>query len=372
MAKLGYGTDLATVFTGELDEINLEAQPRDYLLNADCRDLACWLIDQTIKLNIGNEIKYYIEYPLPAGVTKFWLTPGATNHPDIADIVKDLCLRAGFAAADVVVEATGIQLNPKFERLSYMDAINELCTASGFEFFVDEDGKARFYYPTDRSPEITNKSVVLSGTGWVLLGQEHLVAGSDRVTGSGGTVKYVRGTDYDLDLVGGKIRRLPSGSIPNGGTVAVSYIYAGWVFREGEDIFSLSLSLSRRNLYGTIRVAGEGAEGVAVTSSPLWDTCKVQGDKVLFADNSYLDSKAKCQACADRLQQDMLRRYVCASFVAVGNPWLQVGDNIMVVESSSTISEVYKILSLSYDLSPDGFIMTLRVFHVGYTPLTTA
>jgi hypothetical protein len=42
-----------------------------------------------------------------------------------------------------------------------MDAINELCTVSGFEFFVDEDGKARFYFPTDRQPSITNEEIYL-------------------------------------------------------------------------------------------------------------------------------------------------------------------------------------------------------------------
>jgi len=58
VAKLGYGSDLATVFTGEIDDVTISAQPRDYSISADCRDLACWLLDQQIKLVNGNAIKY--------------------------------------------------------------------------------------------------------------------------------------------------------------------------------------------------------------------------------------------------------------------------------------------------------------------------
>lgn len=371
LAKLGYGSNLATVFTGELDDVTMSAQPRDYIISADCRDLACWLIDQQVKLVEEGVTKYYIKYPLPEGVAGYWITPGGTTKPDAADIVKDLCMRAGFPEEDVIVEATGISLAPVFEKTSYMDAINELCTVSGFEFFVDEDGKARFYFPTGREPSIKDELKVLQSEDWVNLQKEHLVSGSDRVTDAGSGIVYTREVDYQIDLEKGRIRRLAGGDIPDFGSVKISYVYAGWVFREGEDIFSLKFGMSRRNIYGTIRVAGKGKEGVATAPPAMWDSSRVQRDKVLFADNQHLETQEECNECAARLKQDMLPRYTCAEFVAVGNPWLQVGDNIMVVESSTTISEVYKILSISFDMSSDGFTMALKTFHVGYTPLTT-
>ena len=371
VAKMGYGTDLVTVFTGEIDDVTMSAQPRDYNISADCRDLACWLIDKEISLVVGGKTKYYIKYPLPSGIKKYWITPGGATKPDVADIVKDLCMRAGFSSSNVVVEATGIKLAPTFEKTTYMDAINELCTVSGFEFFIDEDGKARFYFPTDREPSVTNEQHTLNDIDWVSLSHKHLVSGSDKVTTLDGGTTYSRNTDYEIDIENGKIRRLSGGGIADGATVKMGYVYAGWVFREGEDIFSLKFGISRRNIYGTIRVAGKNKEGVATAPSTLWDTSKVRREKVLFADNQHLESQEECNECASRLKQDMVRRYTCAEFVAVGNPWLQVGDNIMVVESSTTISEVYKILSISFDLSHDGFTMSLKTFHVGYTPLTT-
>lgn len=371
VAKMGYGEDVATVFTGEIDDMEMTAQPRDYSISADCRDMACRLIDKSISLVEGGKTKYYIKYPLPSGVKKYWITPGGTTKPDIADIVKDLCMRAGFAAGEVIIENTNIRLAPKFEKNSYMDAINELCTVSGFEFFVDEDGKARFYFPTDREPSITNEIVYLSDTAWTDIEHNHLISGSDTVKNESGSIKYTRGSDYDIDLENGKIRRLSGSTIPNNSNVKVGYVYAGWCFREGEDIFGLKFGSSRRNIYGGIRVAGKKKQGSAATSSTLWDTSKVPKDKVLFADNQNLETQEECTECAARLKQDMVRRYTCAEFEAVGNPWLQVGDNIMIVEASTTISEVYKVLSLSFELSSDGFVMAIKAFHVGYTPLTS-
>lgn len=371
VAKMGYGDNVTTVFTGEIDDMEMSAQPRDYSISADCRDMACKLIDKSISISISGKTKYYIKYPLPSGVKKYWITPGGTTKPDISDIVKDLCMRAGFSSASVIVEKTKIKLAPKFEKTTYMDAINELCTVSGFEFFVDEDGKARFYFPTDRQPSITNEEVYLSGTSYVSLEHNHLVSGSDIVKNESGSKTYKRDTDYAIDLENGKIRRVSSGAIPNNSTVKVSYVYAGWCFREGEDIFSLKFGSSRRNIYGSIRVAGKKKQGSASTSSTLWDTSKVPKDKVLFADNQSLETSEECTECAARLKQDMLRRYTSAEFDAVGNPWIQVGDNIMIVESSTTVSEVYKVLSINFELSPDGFVMAIKAFHVGYTPLTT-
>lgn len=372
VAKMGYGDNIATVFTGEIDEVQCGANPRDYNISVDCRDMACWLIDKQVKLVFSGETEYYIEYPLPAGIGEtYWLVPGATEIPDIADIVKDLCMRAGFNAADVIVEQTGITLDPMWEKMSYMDCINDLCTAAGYEFFVDEDGKCQFYHQSDRSPNISDASYVLNSTDWTDLGHISIVSGSDVVKDETLVTTYSRTTDYEIDLILGKIRRRIGSTIVDGATVKASFVFAGHVYQEGEDIYGLNLIISRRNMYGTIRVAGDGEEASAVATSPLWDTSRIDLDKVLFADNQYLDTIEKTQKCADRLKADMLNRYICTDFVCVAHPWLQVGDCVQVIESSTTITEIYKIMSISFDLSSDGFSSSIKAFHVGYTPISS-
>lgn len=366
VAKMGYGSNMATVFTGEIDEVQCSADPKAYTISVDCRDMACRLIDKQVKLVTDGETEYYIEYPLPSGVgATYWIVPGATEIPDIADIVKDLCMRAGFAEDEVFVEQTDIQLDPLWEKMSYMDCINDLCTAAGFEFFIDEDGCARFYHQTDRSPAVTDEYHSLAAN--FTLAHYPLVSGSEVLTSepNGGGTVFIKDTDYTINYATGYIE--PFGIV---GDSYCSYVYAAHVYQEGEDIFGLNLTLSRRNVYGTIRVAGDGEEASAITTSPLWDGSRVDADKVLFADNQYLDTLTKTQKCANRLKLDMLNRYVSTDFVGVAHPWLQVGDCIQVIESSTTISEIYKITAISFDLSPDGFSSSINSFHVGYTPLT--
>jgi hypothetical protein len=367
VAKMGYGDNIATVFTGEIDEVQCQADPKAYTISCDCRDLACWLIDKQVKLITGGETEYYIEYPLPAGISggNYWLEAGVATIPDIADIVKDLCMRAGFEADDVIVEQTGITLDPMWEKMSYMDCINDLCTAAGFEFYVDEDGKARFYHQTDRSPAVTDEYHDLSAN--FTLAHYPIVSGSEIFSSepAGAGTVFIKDTDYTINYATGAVS--PFGIV---GDCYCSYVYAAHVYQEGEDIFGLNLTLSRRNIYGTIRVAGDGEEASATVTSPLWDGSRVDLDKVLFADNQYLDELTKVQKCANRLKLDMLNRYVSTDFVCVAHPWLQVGDCIQVIESSTTISEIYKITAISFDLSPDGFSSAINSFHVGYAPLT--
>jgi hypothetical protein len=120
-------------------------------------------------------------------------------------------------------------------------------------------------------------------------------------------------------------------------------------------------------MYGTIIVTGDGAEGTALAASPIWDTATVRSSKVMFVDNQYLDNDPKCQAAADLLKSDMEAHYAEVNFEAVGNPWIQIGDSIRVVESSSTISEVYRVTGISLAISPDGFIMQMKAYNIGYT-----
>jgi nucleoside-specific outer membrane channel protein Tsx len=104
VARMGYGDDVATVFTGEIDDMEMSAQPRDYSISADCRDMACKLIDKSITLVEGGKTS------ITLNIRFRWcekiLDHSRSNQAGYSDIVKDLCMRAGFASADVIVEKT--------------------------------------------------------------------------------------------------------------------------------------------------------------------------------------------------------------------------------------------------------------------------
>jgi hypothetical protein len=294
----------------------------------------------------------------------------------IETIVKDLCVRAGFAPDDITIEPTYINLEISFDRMTYGDAIEQLCTLSGFEILINDDGHVLFYYPTDRQPEAVDEEIVLYGTDSSWIYYYPIVTSSIVVySGAGKTgQKYSSSTDY-LITVGDyenpwSIERRAGSAIPDESTVYVSYVYAAYVFKEGVDIFNLGLTTTRRDLYGQIFVEGDTCSGLYLTSTPRWDGSVVTEDKVLFVQDENIDSDAKAQAVADRLGADMICRTVTSEFAAIAVPWLQVGDCIQIIESSSTISEIYKITSLSFYYGPKEAIMTMKTYHYGYAPLT--
>jgi len=197
-------------------------------------------------------------------------------------------------------------------------------------------------------------------------------------------------TDFDDNVfmglsAGGLFKWIPGGTgagIPPGGSIEdvelgdpasekvyVDYVYPAWTFKEGEDIFGLKIRLSRRDIYGKIRVTGEDTDGIYSTVSPRWDTQVVPSDKVLFIDQPYVDEYVTAQEIAYRKGRDMLRRGIMCDFAAIAVPWLQVGDCFQVIESSTTISEIYRIVTLDLEFSPQGFIMYIQAYHYGYAPI---
>jgi hypothetical protein len=191
-------------------------------------------------------------------------------------------------------------------------------------------------------------------------------------TGKTGTL-YAVTTDYiitagDPDTPWTIVRSVGS-SIPDGATVYVSYVYAAWVFQEGVDLFQLSLTLDQSDIYGKIIVEGTDCSGTYVTTSPRWDTSTIESDKILFVSDENLYTNAQCQACANRLGVEMLAHGTAAVFAAVAVPWLQVGDCVQIIESSTTISEIYRITEISLDFGSDGAVMTFSAYHYGYAPI---
>lgn len=143
---------------------------------------------------------------------------------------------------------------------------------------------------------------------------------------------------------------------------------AAYVFREGEDIISLGYTISDTDLYYEAVVYGQDAEGNVIKASAQFGaplTYKLFSQKVLKIDAQEADTVAKCQEIADRAVALMLCRARVVDFAAVAVPWLQIGDFIQVIETSSTISELYRITDMAFNQDPNGFTMSIRCYWYG-------
>ena len=352
---LGYGSELVRSFTGELDDVIIDRTSQEAGIKLIARDKGSNLIDNAVK----SGSNYYITY----------------TSQTIEYIVNDLLTKAGFTS--ITTEATGITISEiTFDRITYSDAIEQLIDISGFDLVIYEDSSVEFYKPNDRQPE-QEDTITLNGTTPEELSEYPIVTASIQVwSGANKTgTQYTLTTDYTItegdEDTPWEITRVGTGSISDGQTVYVSYVFAAYVFKEGVDIFSLGYKYSRRNMYGKIRVTGQDEDDNAVSytySLPSPSNYGVSADKVLFVDSQNLDTVAKCQAAANQLGANMIKKYREVNHVAIGVPWLQVGDTIKIVESSSGISESYRITGMTIELSTEGMFMTIKTNYYGYTP----
>lgn len=370
--EMGYGEDRSLAFAGQVDEVSIDVEGgdsgADYSISIDCRDQGWRLLDQTVTNDQGE---YYLAYEDPEGI-------------EASLIARDLLIRAGFAPDKIFAEPTSILIQQKvFERMTYADALEWLGNVTGYELLLYDDGSAYWRYPSDRQPAEWRQPLTLEGTDWAPLGHAPIVAGSmvledpTETDEDGAPVRYTEGVDYEVDLAAGAVRRLAGGAIPDGGQVLASYVYAAWVFKEGEDLFRVGYKLTRRDQYAGIRVAGEATDPDDPTQKfpvygtwthPAAATIGLPPAKVQFVEIRELDSEAKCQAAANQLGHDMIPHAREVRFAAIAVPWLQPGDCIQIVESSTTISEVYRISELEIEYGPDGAIMYGVAHHYGYAP----
>lgn len=353
IVEMGYGVNTTRVFTGTVDDVTLHGDYEGYMIAVETRDYGWRLVDKVVDDGTGV---YFLKY----------------ESMTVEQVVIDLLLKAGWVPGDVTVETTGITVSIIFRECSYADAIEKLSEVSGFELSIDEFGKASWYYPTDRQPAAVNEPVTLTSSIVSTLDNVPVASGSEVVTDASGSITYVNGVDYNINYKLGRMFRYPGSSIPSGATVLVDYVYAAWVFKQGEDIFTLDYTISRRNVYGKIRVRGAEKPNTnpAQYYTGVFDyggkaIYGIPDEKVLFSTVSELAGDADCLAAATQMGNDMVHKVRQAQYVAVGVPWIQLGDSVQVIESSSTISEIYRLTSLEFDYSPDGFIMTGTAYHYG-------
>ena len=138
-----------------------------------------------------------------------------------------------------------------------------------------------------------------------------------------------------------------------------------YVFREGEDIVRIDYEIDDDDLYYEVVVHGKNDDDEVIEVRASYtprEYYQVLEQKILKVDTE-LSTVAECQELADRTVQLMLAKPRCADFAAIAVPWLQVGDKILVEESSTTISEIYRIDEMDLMQEPDSFLMTLRTHH---------
>ena len=221
----------------------------------------------------------------------------------VESIFRQLAIWAGFSNDRIVTETTGMSVEKDFSWESYADAMQWLAEVVNFEIIVDEYG----------------------------------------------TIYFLRHHERGSDLA------------------------PDYVFREGEDIIRIDYEVDDAELYAEVVVFGraENEEGEQVVLEARAPFGAVEYNQVLpqkiLPIHSDLSTLAECQTLADRTVALMASKPRCADFAAIGVPYLQPGDRVRVIESSTTISEIYRIEEMDIMQEPEEgtLLMTLRTHHYG-------
>jgi len=127
VAKLGYGQYLPQVFAGYPDDVRMETPPQ--MISITARDRSKLALDQICQWT-WDGVTYY---------------DGAWAAQAPETIATALFTMAGFAAADIIVDVTGL-VTPefRFNQQTYADLLQSLAEKNGCEWYCDEQGKGYF------------------------------------------------------------------------------------------------------------------------------------------------------------------------------------------------------------------------------------
>ena len=137
-------------------------------------------------------------------------------------------------------------------------------------------------------------------------------------------------------------------------------------FVEGVDIIQLGYDINDKDLYYSVVVYGKDANDAVVyyaATLPQAAYWNIPSGKVMRIDAPDADTSAKCQAIADKAIYLMQTRARQVHFETIGIPHLQRGDFIQVTESSTTISEIYRITDISTSQENGKYTMNLTCYY---------
>jgi hypothetical protein len=240
------------------------------------------------------------------------------------------------------------------------------------DFYVGYDGNPRYaftYY--DKTPEYIFGDMATQA-GWALgtvfvevsgITIPQFETGHEKIGDSFQRLCELTGFEWFTDEVGNLYFR--KAKDPS----AVS-VYS---FVEGVDIFSLEYELDDEELYRTIVVWSGDENRDVIKSSGVWpaaDYNNVLAKKTMIVNASdIVTDQAGADAMVLAISNGITPKVRNVDFVVVGNPYLQIGDLIQVTETSSWISEYYRITEISHQMNSAGspvFGTGLKCFHFSY------
>jgi hypothetical protein len=378
----GWNDELYCQFTGLINSVTPDIFSDGSEMVIDCNDMGKILMEQSVYcVDTANDpqLTWSIIYPIDTSVviTGYHLTSADTD-PYLEDIVRDICMRAGFSDSDIITDSTGIRLSDtvngffEWENMTWDACINEIKDLAIFDFWINEDGKAMFKYPTNRVIDVVGEAVCMFGVPpeWQPLSKPFASPENMKVRITGEQTHYIRGIDWEWDGETNSIIRLEDGAIAVDEWVEVDYTAVDWLFKNGQNIIRIPLGMSDEKVYGRIKVIGDGGVYAIENLSndfKLWDGSQISPYKMFSVTNENLLDEEACTIMAQRLVRDMKEKYITVNAEVIPVPALQMKDVIQVVVYG-LIGEAYIITgqNFTFDAGNQSLKQTITCHHYSY------